>query len=68
MGKLKGHRVRVARVAYHTSGRFIGTASFDTSWRLWDAATCQELLLQEGHAKEVYALAFQADGALVATG
>ena len=63
-----GHRVRVARLAYHPTGRFIGTASFDTSWRLWDAATCQELVLQEGHSKEVYAIAFQNDGALAVTG
>jgi U4/U6 small nuclear ribonucleoprotein PRP4 len=31
-------------------------------------ATRQELLLQEGHSKEVYALTFQDDGALVASG
>lgn len=28
----------------------------------------QEILLQEGHSKEVYAVAWQDDGALVATG
>lgn len=28
----------------------------------------QELLLQEGHSKEVYAIGWQDDGALVATG
>lgn len=28
----------------------------------------KELLLQEGHSKEVFALAFQDDGALVASG
>jgi U4/U6 small nuclear ribonucleoprotein PRP4 len=68
LGRLVGHRARVARAAYHPCGQFIGTASFDTSWRLWDAVTCQELLLQEGHSKEVYALAFQRDGALAVTG
>ena len=31
-------------------------------------ATHKELLIQEGHSKEVYALAFQDDGALVASG
>lgn len=28
----------------------------------------EEILLQEGHSKEVYAIAFQDDGALVCTG
>jgi U4/U6 small nuclear ribonucleoprotein PRP4 len=35
---------------------------------LWDVETGGELLLQEGHSKEVYAIAFQQDGALVASG
>lgn len=30
--------------------------------------TTTELLLQEGHAKEVYTIAFQCDGSLAATG
>jgi U4/U6 small nuclear ribonucleoprotein PRP4 len=41
--------------------------SFDKSWRLWDAETQKELLHQEGHSREVYGIAFQRDGALVAT-
>jgi WD40 repeat protein len=37
---------------------------------LWDVETGKEreLLLQEGHAREVYALAFHPDGSLVMTG
>ena len=42
--------------------------SSDQTWRLWDVETCTELLLQEGHSREVYGIGFQADGALVATG
>jgi U4/U6 small nuclear ribonucleoprotein PRP4 len=42
--------------------------SFDQTWRLWDVDTQQELLLQEGHSREVFALGFQCDGSLVATG
>ncbi|KAK0438119.1 WD40-repeat-containing domain protein [Armillaria borealis] len=50
---MKGHQGRVYYVA---------SASFDTTWRLWD------LLLQEGHSKEVYSVEFQNDGALVDSG
>jgi len=65
---LQGHAARVSRVEFHPSGRYLGSASFDTSWRLWDVETTTELLLQEGHSREVYCIAFQCDGALAATG
>jgi WD40 repeat protein len=39
-----------------------------SSCRLWDVETGQELLLQDGHSKATYGLAFQNDGALVVTG
>jgi U4/U6 small nuclear ribonucleoprotein PRP4 len=59
--------MRVARLAFHPSGKFIGTASFDTTWRLWDVETQKEVLLQEGHSREVFTIGFQNDGALVAS-
>ncbi|GAA5907670.1 uncharacterized protein JCM6883_001853 [Sporobolomyces salmoneus] len=68
LSTLSGHEGRVCRINFHPSGRFLGSASYDATWRLWDVETAQELLLQEGHSKEVYAIAFQNDGALVCTG
>jgi U4/U6 small nuclear ribonucleoprotein PRP4 len=65
---MKGHQARVCRVAFHPSGEYVASASFDTTWRLWDVNTSKELLLQEGHSKEVYSVEFQHDGALVASG
>ena len=65
---MKGHQDRVCRVAFHPSGNYVASASFDTTWRLWDVNTTKELLLQEGHSKEVYSVEFQNDGALVASG
>jgi U4/U6 small nuclear ribonucleoprotein PRP4 len=65
---LSGHQDRVCRVAFHPSGDYVASASFDTTWRLWDVATSKELLLQEGHSKEVYSVEFQDDGALIASG
>lgn len=64
---MKGHQDRICRVAFHPSGDYVASASFDTTWRLWDVATSKELLLQEGHSKEVYTVEFQDDGALVAS-
>lgn len=68
LSTMKGHQGRVCRVAFHPSGNYVASASFDTTWRLWDVTTSKELLLQEGHSKEVYAVEFQNDGALVASG
>lgn len=69
MADIEGHEPnRVSRVAFHPSGRFLGTCCFDNSWRLWDLATGHEVLHQEGHGKPVYCLAFQDDGSVAATG
>eukprot|EP00899_Mesostigma_viride_P015926 jgi/Mesvir1/24334/Mv11015-RA.1 len=63
----KGHLDRLGRIGFHPSGRFLGTSSFDKTWRLWDVETGAELLLQEGHSRAVYAVAFQDDGGLAAS-
>lgn len=31
---LKGHSSRVCRIAFHPSGKYVGSASFDGTWRL----------------------------------
>lgn len=69
IGSLEGHEpFRVSRVAFHPSGRFLATACFDKSWRLWDLEQNEEILYQEGHSKEVYDVAFHPDGSLAVTG
>ena len=65
--KLQGHQGVVSRCEFHPNGKYIGTAGYDFSWRLWDVETGKELLLQDGHSRECSAIAFQADGALVFT-
>ena len=69
---LKGHAARLCNVAFHPTGKFVATTSFDHTWRLWDveyssASGGKELLLQDGHAREVYGVGFHPDGSLVAT-
>eukprot|EP00551_Chaetoceros_affinis_P008731 CAMPEP_0203662180 /NCGR_PEP_ID=MMETSP0090-20130426/232_1 /ASSEMBLY_ACC=CAM_ASM_001088 /TAXON_ID=426623 /ORGANISM="Chaetoceros affinis, Strain CCMP159" /LENGTH=540 /DNA_ID=CAMNT_0050524933 /DNA_START=167 /DNA_END=1786 /DNA_ORIENTATION=- len=65
---LKGHQARLCNVAFHPSGRYVGTTSFDHTWRLWDIESGgKELLLQDGHWKEVYGIAFHTDGSLCST-
>jgi len=65
--KLQGHQGVVANCEFHPSGRVLGTAGHDYSWRLWDVETGKELLLQDGHIMECSVITFQNDGALVFT-
>lgn len=68
LATLEGHNQRVCRVEFHPSGRYLASASEDTTWRLWDVETTSELLLQEGHSRGVFAVAFSTDGSLLASG
>ena len=68
LSDIEGHDARVSRCSYHPSGRFLATAVWDNSWRLWDLEQLTEVLHQEGHSKEVYTVNFQQDGALAVSG
>lgn len=61
---LRGHTARVTSAEFHPSGKYLATASFDHTWRLWDVETRKELVVQEGHSKPLYKVSFQVDGSL----
>lgn len=65
---LRGHGDRCSRLAFHPSGRYVASTSFDKTWRLWDLATEKEILKQPGHAEATYAAAFHPDGSLLVSG
>ena len=67
LATLEGHSERVCRVEFHPSGKYLASASYDTTWRLWDVGTAQEEQLQEGHSRQVFAVSFNTDGSLLAS-
>lgn len=69
IAEITGHMPhRVSKLAFHPSGRFLATACYDASWRLWDLEQRTEILHQEGHVKATHCLSFQTDGSVIATG
>ena len=63
---LHGHKARLCRVKWHPMGRHVGSTSYDTTWRLWDAETGRELLAMK-MPKEIFSLVFTSDGRRVLT-
>lgn len=68
LAKLERQEDRVPRLAFHPSGHFLATTCYDSSWRMYDLETLQELLYQEGHSKSLFDLDFHVDGSLLLTG
>lgn len=68
ISELGGHAGRVSRVAFHPSNRFLASTGYDRTLRIWDLERSIEVLKQEAHQREAYALATQCDGSLISTG
>jgi WD40 repeat protein len=67
----KGHTDAVYAVAFSPDGKFLVTASFDNTLKLWEAATGKEIRTYAGttgHTKQVICVAFSQDGTMIASG
>ena len=60
--KLKGHTDWVTSCAFSPDGRRIVSASYDKTFKLWDAETGEEITTLKGHTDWVNAFAFSPDG------
>src|SRR4051794_39649038 len=70
VAKLKGHTDAVFAVAYSPDGKFLATASFDNTLKLWEAASGKEVKTYggaTGHTKQVISVSFSADGSMLAS-
>ena len=64
---LKSHDNRVLSAAYSADGSCIVTASGDTTAKVWDANTGQELMTLAGHDDWVMSASYSPDGKRIAT-
>lgn len=66
--ELKGHKGQVSAVAYSPDGSAIATGSWDSTVKLWDAATGRERATYRWPVGRVYSLAYAPDGFRIAAG
>jgi ribosome assembly protein 4 len=66
--RLTGHQKLVNCVRFSPDGRFIASASFDKSIKIWSAFSGKFLFNLRGHVGEVYVLAWAPDSRLIVSG
>eukprot|EP00922_Rhytidocystis_sp_ex-Travisia-forbesii_P069920 GHVS01104398.1.p1 GENE.GHVS01104398.1~~GHVS01104398.1.p1 ORF type:complete len:332 (+),score=26.43 GHVS01104398.1:445-1440(+) len=65
IGRMTGHQKLVNHVAFSPDGRFIASASFDKSIRIWSGVCGKFVSTLRGHVGNVYQLCWSADSRLL---
>ena len=68
IARLTGHQQLINQVHFSPDTRFIASASFDKSIKLWDGRTGKFLASLRGHVGPVYQIAWSADSRLLVSG
>jgi WD40 repeat protein/tRNA A-37 threonylcarbamoyl transferase component Bud32 len=65
LARLNGHSLPVMGIAYSPDGKWLASASFDKTVKIWDTASHKEIKTLEGHKYLVASVAFSPDGKLL---
>lgn len=63
--RMHGHQQAVNDLSYSSDGRYVASASFDKSVRIWDGITGKFIATLRGHVGPVFQVAWSADSRLV---
>lgn len=66
--RMAGHQALVNQVLFSPDGRYIASASFDKSIRLWDGYTGKYLATFRGHVGPIYQIAWSSDARMLISG
>ncbi|KAG2223667.1 hypothetical protein INT45_007245 [Circinella minor] len=66
--RMTGHQKLVNHVSFSPDGRYIASASFDTSVKLWDGQTGKFLGNLRGHVGSVYQVCWSSDSRMLLSG
>ncbi len=66
--RLVKHQKRVNSVSFSPDEQTLASGSFDSTIKLWDVKTGQELRTLYGHSNEVWSVSFSPDGHTLASG
>jgi WD40 repeat protein len=65
---LEGHTAAVTAVIFSPTGSRVVTASADSTAKIWDTKTGNEILTLRGHSRELTTVSFAPDGKSILTG